>query len=178
MTEAIEFFRLAIRFFLALFLWLHAFFLFGGHSIVILTLTRWLRLTSVETVLFLLLLMFSFVAGSGLWKTTKNLAYLYFFPVILVFACLYFVFSIIRAIGKKFDVPPLPEKADIEIRPDNKTVDLSVAPEKASRPFEFSKLYEVVSRPFRRFTLIWCMLLALATHTFIVWSALLIVLLH
>src|SRR5579862_9326191 len=71
--------RKATTVLLAAFLWLHALFFLNFHSVFISKFTQLLHLSTSEVILFGLLLIFSFAAGSGFWKPLRSVAYIYAF---------------------------------------------------------------------------------------------------
>jgi hypothetical protein len=76
-----EIVRRVTTFLLAAFLWLHALLFVNIQSALLTKCSRLLRLTTSEVVLFALLVIFSFLAASGFWKTLLSLSYVYFFPI-------------------------------------------------------------------------------------------------
>src|ERR1700682_5486399 len=92
--------RRITTFLLAAFLWLHALFFLNFQSAFVFKCTQFLRLTASEVVLFTLLVIFSFLTGSGFWRTLRSLAYIYVFPFALLFYAFYGCFLILRAIHR------------------------------------------------------------------------------
>ncbi len=102
MANVFEIIRKMTTFFLAVFLWLHAFLFLNVQSTLISRCTQLLHLTTSEVVLFGLLFIFSCLTASGFWKTLLSLAYIYLFPFVLLAYAFYGCFVIVRAINKWF----------------------------------------------------------------------------
>jgi len=171
--------RKVTRFTLALFLWLHALFFLNLTPLQISRISRFLHLTTAEVLLFLLLLTFSFVAGSSFWKGILNLLYIYFFPFILLFYSLRiafhgaaFVLSWFSPKPKMTSLPNLPQLPNT-----NESIS-ALSTEATNSRRTLSSVWQVVSRPLRRFTLLWCFLLLVSTHSAILWFALIVVLIQ
>jgi len=183
MVNSLEGVRKAIRFALATFLWSHALFLLNVHGRLIDLLSQRLQFTAAEVVLFLLLVAFSFIAGSGLWRTFTNLTYIYFFPFVLFGYLFYWPFRIVFL--ARHWLTSKGKKAVIEAKPANsplpRTLTLS-APisesEQVGMGEKCAAVFRVLARPFRKFTFLWCLLLLFATHKLIVWLAVAVFLLH
>ena len=88
--------------FLAVFLWLHALFFLNFQSEFIHKCAQLVRLSTSEVILFVLLVIFSFAAGSGFWKPLRSVAYIYAFPFVLVMYGFYACFLILRAMHRWF----------------------------------------------------------------------------
>lgn len=65
--KSVDLARKVTRFCLAVFLWSHALFLLNVQSRILEYLKDRIQVTSAEAILFILLLTFSFLAGSGSW---------------------------------------------------------------------------------------------------------------
>lgn len=176
----IETTRKIVRFCLAGFLWLHAFFVLDISTNPIKRLSSWFHVTTVETTLFALLLIFSFVASTGFWRGVGNLAYIYFFPFVVFFYSCVGLFYGLRALARlpQRKITPTSEAApEIEV----KTIIQSSASD-SSPPQPISdrvrKCASILLRPFKRFTILWCFLLLFTTHQPILWASLLLVSFH
>ena len=166
---------------LAVFLWLHALFFLNVQSAFIAKCRQLLRLTSSEVVLLILLVIFSFVAGSGFWKPLRSVAYIYTFPFVLLAYAFYLSFLILRALHRWFKA-----QANPQARPP--IIEQSVSPSVPALPGGsdgqvdtkngVAEVFRFLLRPFRRFTLLWCLLLLVTTHTVVVWLCLVVVLFH
>ena len=168
--------------FLASFLWLHALLFLNPQSIVIAKSAKLLQLTTSEVVLFVLLVMFSFAAGSGFWKPLLSAMYIYFFPFVVLWYFFYWCFLILRAMNRWLDkrahpgliVAPAITQNELEIAtPPASSPDIKVKPKtKAADVVQF------LLRPFLRFTWLWCALLLVTTHKGIEWLCLIVVGFH
>ncbi len=153
-------------------LWLHAAFLLNVRPEAISKSSAWLHLTSVELIFFLLLTLFSFVAGSGFWSGAANVAYIYFFPFVLFFYIIIGLFHVLRRLGFFGERPA--HLAAVS----SPTTSLPTKAEGPSVRERTNNTAAVLLRPFNRFTVLWCLLLLAATHIAILWAALVIVLIH
>jgi hypothetical protein len=169
--------------FLAVFLWLHALFFLNPQSAFVSRCSQLLRLTTSEVVLFSLLVLFSFAAGSGFWKQFRSLLYIYAFPFVLIAYGFYWGFLILRAMHRWIKAQ---SSLKTEIRSEIEVTDSSVAPAPsataseaaASTENQSAEALKFLLRPFRRFTLLWCILLLVTTHIVVVWMCLAVVMFH
>lgn len=177
--------RKPVTFLLAAFLWLHALTFLDIHSSAISKCANYLRLTSSEVVLFVLLLVFSVVTGSGFWRTIRSLAYIYGFPFVVLGYALYWTALALVGIHVRFisrgksadrvitvvaqDAVPPPPSPPLLIQ------EVSVGSTVKQRGAE---VIRVLFRPFRTATLLWCFLLVLTTHVWLLWLSLAVVVLH
>ena len=176
----VEGLRKITRFSLAAFLWLHTLFLLNLPPELLSKLSVWLHLSAVETVLFSLLVVFAFVSAKGFWHGVANVAYVYFFPFVVFFYVCVGIFYALRAFARATN-----ESSDDAITKkeldESGPVVLAVNSE-PSQPInvreKLRKVAGVLLRPFKRFTLLWCLVLATTTHSWILWAALTLVLLH
>jgi hypothetical protein len=174
--------RKITTFFLAVFLWLHALFFLNFQSAIVSKCTQLLHVTTTEVVLFALLVVFSFAAGSGFWKPLLSVLYIYAFPFVLLVHAFRWCFLVLRAMHRWLKKqantlpagPPVVEQKSIPIAPIlPQNVD-----EKVSVKKKAAELMQFLLRPFRRFTFLWCILLLVTTHEVIVWLCLVVVLFH
>ncbi len=174
--------RKTVRFVLAAFLWSHALFFLNFHSALVSSLVRLLHLTLSEVILFILLSIFTFLVGSGLWRTIVNLTYIYFFPFVLLFYLSYGLFKILLVLGRWLNPPARAEAIEVEQQgkaaPQTLAVQSSAQELKMGFKAQSVRVVAVLSRPFKKFTLLWCLLLIFATHISIVWVSLIVVLTH
>ena len=98
MASPSEAVRKATTFFLAVFLWLHALFFLNVEPSVVSKSADFLQLSTSEGLLFALLVIFSFLAASGFWKTLLSLGYIYCFPIVLLGYLFYWCFLILRTL--------------------------------------------------------------------------------
>jgi hypothetical protein len=183
MATLFENIRKATTLLLAVFLWLHAFLFLNVQSALISKCTQLLRLTTSEVVLFGLLFIFSCLTASGFWKALLSVAYIYFFPFVLLAYAFYGCFLILRAINRWFKVQIGQSKPTMNaLVVEQKTSTIAAALPATSGSLDVgpkNRIAEVLSfllKPFRRFMLLWCILLIVATHTTIVWLCLILVL--
>src|SRR5208337_835441 len=182
MSQFLEIVRRATTFFLALYLWLHALFLINLQSALISKSTQLLRLTTPEVVLFALMVIFSFLAASGFWKTLYSLAYIYFFPFVLLGYFFYWSFLLLRAINRWFTVQANPQRnSDLVVEQSRPHIAPSVPATpggNVAAKTNVSELLRFLLRPFRRYMFLWCILLLVTTHKTVVWLCLIVVLAH
>jgi hypothetical protein len=175
--------RKLTTFLLAVFLWLHALFFVNVQSTFATRFARYLRLTTSETLLVVLLVIFSFAAGSSFWKTFRSLLYIYAFPFVLFWKAMYWAFLALRSINRWFKAQSdqTPPDAQIIERKDSPTVSAlppTAAPGSPSARERAKALASFLLRPFRRFMFLWCILLLVSTHSQIVWVCLIVVMVH
>ena len=184
------------RFLLASFLWFHAVFFWTPHTRILAGLSRYLHLTLSEVTLFVLLLLFTILWSSGWWSSFKSALYIYGFPFVLLWYFVGLVFLMFKGINAWFSrdqpVESGPSFKDLLVLPQS---DPASAPQQAiaaqaansgasgvpavpivtaakKKPTAFS----IVTQPFRRFTVLWCALLLLATHNIALWLSFAVVL--
>jgi hypothetical protein len=191
MNSVVIIIRRLTRFLLASFLWLHALFFLNPHTHILAVLSRYMHLTLSEMTLFVLLLLFSVLGSSGWWDTVKSALYIYGFPFVLLGYFFVLLFRALKGINAWFsrdqaleDGPTLtelivlPKQAAtvpqaIVAQPAVSTAPtIPVAPVAKKGPTALS----VVTRPFRRFTALWCALLLFATHDLVLWLSFAVVL--
>ena len=97
-----ELVRRVSTFSLAVFLWLHALFLWSVDSTSISKHIQILHLTTTEAILFALLVIFTCASGSGFWKPLRSLAYIYFFPLVALAFAFYCLFLVLRWLHRWF----------------------------------------------------------------------------
>jgi hypothetical protein len=175
-----EIVRRITTFLLAVFLWLHALFLLNVQVPLVTGLSHYVRLTSSETILFVLLFLFSALSASGFLGTLRSIAYIYFFPLVLLFYLLVIVFRLLRAINRWFtkDQNLSAQQTDsgqIEVAAPQME---EIAPVASVAPDAGPKISSVLLRPFKRYTILWCILLLIATHTVIIWLSFIVVVCH
>ena len=180
MKAAAEIVRRITTFLLAVFLWLHALFLLDVQVPLVTGLSHYVRLTSSETILFVLLFLFSALSASGFLRNLRSIAYIYFFPLVLVFYLLVIVFRLLRAINRWFT-----KDQNLSVQQTNsKQIEIAaphseeIAPVPEVAPDAGPKIGSVLLRPFKRYTVLWCILLLIATHTVIIWLSFIVVLCH
>ena len=181
MATFCDYIRRGTTFLLAVLLWLHALFFVNFQSAAISECTRLLRLSSSELVLLALLIAFSFLAASGFRKTLGSLAYIYGFPFVLLGYALYGCFLLLRSIHRWIKSHSNAPPSSGQVGPKTITVPVQV-PESPGKPADGGKpaleFLRLLARPFRRFMLLWCILLLVTTHVAIAWVCLVVVLVH
>jgi hypothetical protein len=182
MATLSEIVRKATTFLLAVFLWAHALFFLNIQSNLISKCTRLLRLTTSEVVILALLVIFSFLAASGFWKTVGSLGYIYFFPFVLLGYVLYWCFLILRSMNRWFKAQATPQLGGslvVEQKASAIAPALPASPDsQVGAKVRLAELLNFLMRPFRRFMLLWCILLLATSHVAIVWLCLIVVLVH
>ena len=184
MNSVITVIRRLTRFLLAFFLWLHALFLWNPHTHILAVLSRYIHLTLSEMTLFVLLFLFSVLCSSGWWNTVKSALYIYFFPFVLLGYFFVLLFLALKGINAWFsrdqpaeDGPTLTELIDVPnpAAPVSQAVIAQPAvPATAAK--KSPSTVSIVTRPFRRFTVLWCALLLFATHRLVLWLSFVVVL--
>jgi hypothetical protein len=182
MAKLSESVRKITVFFLAVFLWLHALFILNVQSSLTSKVAHYLHLTTSEAILLALLVVVSFASGSGFWRRFLSLLYIYAFPFVLFWKLLHWSFLGFRRVHRWFksqaspsiDTPLVIEQ---EASPPAATLPPS-APEKIAIKERAKEVLNCLLRPFQRFTFLWCVLLLASTHIQIVWSCLIVVILH
>lgn len=172
-----EVIRKTTTFLLAVFVWLHALFLLNFGSGIVAKGAYYLRLTTSETIVLALLVIFSFASGSGFWKPVSSVLYIYAFPFVLFWKALYCLFRAIRSLHRWFKKHSYTEaKSETEKVTPPITID---KPEKATPRDKQAKAFvKFLARPFYRFVWLWCILLLIATHIEIIWVCLAVVAIH
>lgn len=172
--KSIDVARNITRFCLAVFLWSHAFFLLNIQSRIVEYVKGRIHVTTAEAILFVLLLTFSFVAGSGFGQTFINLVYIYFFPFVLLFYAVYWPIRALRILKLKTvrsaDIPP--GTLVVQASPASVVLTAPISERKGGVESKVGAALELLTRPFRKFTYLWCLLVMLSTHKPIVWTAL------
>lgn len=182
-NRALESLRKITTFVLAVFLWLHALFFLHLRSSALARAEGVLHLASSELVLFALLIALSFLAASGFWKMFRSLAYIYLFPFVLCWRTLYLLVLSIRLMNRWFKRQAPTRAGDsLSVEGTSATVAVAVAPAppaNSTKPVAAKKSgLRFLLRPFRRFTLLWCLLLLFSTHQIVVWLCLIVVLIQ
>ncbi len=180
MSTLILFIRRLTTFLLASFLWIHALFLWNVQTRLVAGLSRYMHLTLAEVALFILLFLFSVLCSSGWWGAVKSAVYIYLFPFVLVIYFFIIIFLGLKAINAWFsrDQPLVagPSLSELVVPPiQAPSTTIIMAQPSAPAPTKAPSLFSVVTRPFKHFTLLWCMLLLIATHKAVLWLSLAVV---
>jgi len=173
-SKSIDVARYITRFCLAVFLWSHAFFLLNIQSKLLDYVKGRMQVTTAEAILFILLLTFSFLAGSDFGQTLLNITYIYFFPFVLLFYAFYWPIRALRILTIKTrrsaDIP----SGTLVVQATSPTSLVLTAPISERKSAAGSKVgaaLEFLTRPLRKFTYLWCLLVLFASHKPIVWTA-------
>ncbi len=184
MRTALGTIRRATRFAVAAALWLHAIFMVRVAPPRFTGLATWLHLTGAEVFIFILLAAFTLLATYGYGRLFWDILYIYFFPFVLLFILGRWVFFALVAINK-FCSAGLPAGETVLAIPGISVAGATgpgppgaEAAPKAKWKFTWNGLFVVLSRPLRRFTFLWCILLVLTTHSGLLEFALAVVLIH
>ncbi|MBV9437223.1 MAG: hypothetical protein JOZ44_14290 [Acidobacteria bacterium] len=173
MSKFLRSLRSTARFIFASVVWLHAFFLLSLNLPSVRPLAASTRMTVNETVVVVLIACASILSGYGWKNISVDLCYLYFFPFILLFHLAKFSFRFMKAIAlwnedREVSQPVLQLAAVSQI-------DTVPTP---TRKISWAEALKSISKPMRQFTLLWCLLLLLSSHRFLIVLALGIVLWH
>jgi hypothetical protein len=176
-------FRKLSRFVIALFLWLHAAFIVNAAPSLAPIASK-LNLNVAETALLFLLASAALLSSYGIKNILVDAIYFYCFPFILLFHCTRMAFHMVVA-GYRFfwhdEEPfenPLSSLGTIPQKVVFQDVPVQNLGEATSKKFQWRKLASKFSKPFRRFTLLWCLLIALTSHRFLLSAALAVLILH
>jgi len=174
--------RRVTTFLLAVSLWLHALFFLNFESPLLSGISRFLRFTASEAVLFALLVIFSFLAASGFWRMLRSLAYIYFFPFVLFGYFFYFCVLAIRGLNRWLAARAPQNQGDLTLIGQQSQEAARVPPARSTpedkRGKATAEISRLLSRPFRSFTILWGVLLLVTTHTPVVWLCLIVLLLQ
>jgi len=172
--------RRLVRFVLACLLWLNALFIFRVPAPSTHPLATWLHITPVEAVLLVLLAALSLLTRTGYGQLILDLLYIYAFPFILLFLL---VVAICKGLFRLYRlVVATDEKPDAAL-PNVVTTSIVPDPPKAislieSAPKRSEEIWAALINPFRRFTLLWCFLSALATTPVVLKISFVVVSIH
>jgi hypothetical protein len=179
--------RLA-RFFLASLLWLHALLLFEVARPNLTPLAVRLHVNTGELVVISLIGAFSVLVAYGIGNLIVDLLYVYFFPFVLLYHCGRVAYKLIRLLNRVFARLGNDEVSPIDLHNIPGWPSPVVQPSSfAAKPPEGSpastkkqsrRIRQLVTTPFLRFSLLWCLLLLLTSRPVLLWIALAVVLLH
>lgn len=141
-----------------------------------------IEVTTAEAILFAVLLAFSFVAGNSFWQTVINLLYIYCFPFVLLFYAFYWPIRVLRIslpkIGATRSETVPTGSLVLQASPKSMVLTAPISERKDVTESKLRSALEVLTRPFRKFTYLWCLLVLLATHKPVVRLALVVLLLQ
>ena len=175
----LRFVRKVTRFALSVGLWMHALFLLRFPVPSLSPIVARLGFNVGETSILFLIICFSILASYGLGNIIVDLLYVYFFPFILIYILVRLLWQVVHFV---FKLTTLGHNVGLEKKPIN-LPQLITAPQSEKqktnatigRPkFSWGKLGKEVVRPFRQFTLLWCLLLLLTSKTTLLWIALVV----
>ena len=176
LTALLQWIRRLARFTLATALWLNALFLLRFAPPRLSPLASRLHLNLGETTILVLIVSFSVLMSYGVKNLVVDALYIYFFPFVFVFLLIRLGYRICRIfIWKKptLRTAQIVQKSSAE--PQQQTV-LVASPRAKQRVWE--RVLREIFRPFFQFTLLWALLLLLSSHRWLLWTALVIVLVH
>jgi hypothetical protein len=109
-------------------------------------------------------LTFTFVAGTGFGQTLVNLIYIYFFPFVLLFYAFYWPIRALRILkvktARSADVAP--GTLVVQASPTSVVLTAPISERKGGAESKVGAALELLTRPFRKFTYLWCSLVLLA----------------
>ena len=183
MNRVLQGFRVVLRFVAGAAFWLHALLLIYIPTPPISVLADKFHLRAPEFLIISLLALFTALWSYGVKRFTVDLVYIYFFPFVFLY---YLVRTLItgsifvyRVLWPQTEKPVGSEGGAIvgkEIQGIHKGGRQLPG---AGRKVNFWKGILVdLMRPFRQFSLLWCLLLLLSSNRVLIWIALVVVLLH
>jgi hypothetical protein len=184
MAQFLRWIRRACRFLLAFFLWLHALFILNVAPSLVPYASR-VKSNAAELTVLLLLAALAILASYGIGNVVVDAIYIYFFPFIFLFHCALLLFKGIKrgyevvwgqdeplnVSLKQFVIVPQPTL--VQAPPTQLAV---TEPTERNAPAEKRSLFGIILRPFRKFLLLWCLLLLVASHRGLLLIALIVVL--
>ena len=183
MTEFLQHLRFTIRFVAALTFWLHAFFLVYLPRPSIAEGAARLGLNLSETVIILAIGVLSILSSYGWKKFLIDLLYIYVFPFIALYMLGKLMFHLSRLVFRLFrseEGMPSDHPLTIGVQPESEaSSELGIQQEPERKQIsQWKRGWKNVARPFNQFTLLWCLLLLLSSNAILLWTALIIVLIH
>lgn len=173
--------RRVVRFFAASVIWLHALALLSLPRPSIREWAANVHLNVYEASIIFLLALLSVLWSYGLTKFALDLTYIYFFPLILLYYLARLGYHFFRFITRLFwpNEPTAREQDNpLEVSPSIPIPAPPLAEKKEGKLFTWESLWLNASRPFRQFTILWCLLLLLSSNTWLIRGALVIVIFH
>jgi len=184
MAQFLSWIRRACRFLLAFFLWSHALFILNVAPSLVPYASR-VKSNAAELTVLLLLAALTILASYGIGNVVVDAIYIYFFPFVFVFYCALLLFKGIKrgyeAVWgqdeplnvslKQFVVAPQPTL--VQAPPTQLAV---TETPKGNAPAEKRSPFGIILRPFRKFLLLWCLLLLVTSHRELLLIALIVVL--
>jgi hypothetical protein len=184
MAQFLRWIRRVCRFLLAFFLWLHALFILNVAPSLV-PYASHVKSNTAELTVLLLLATLTILASYGIGNVVVDAIYIYFFPFVFLFYCAFFLFKGIK--GGYEAVWGQDEPLDVSLK------QLVIAPQptlvqasptqvavaetpEGNAPAEGRSWFGMILRPFRKFLLLWCLLLLVASHRGLLLVALIVVL--
>jgi len=183
MAQFLRWIRRACRFLLALFLWLHALFVLNVAPSLVPYASR-VKSNAAELTVLLLLAALTILASYGIGNVVVDAIYIYFFPFVFLFYCALLLFKGIKGYEAVWgEDEPLnvslkqlvvaPQPTPVHAPPTRLAV---TETPKGNAPAEKRSLFGAILRPFRKFLLLWCLLLLVTSHRDLLLIALIVVL--
>ena len=173
--------RRVVRFAVATLFWANALFLVRFHPAAF---SRWaekINLTVPEATIILAIAVVTLLRSNGLWKFSVDLAYLYFFPFVLLF----YAWKLVRAALKLMRYIPtgaVIARTGHQITAASDTIEVNKAPNLlTSAGFRRSapqRMLDLGLMFFLQSTLLWGLLIVLSSHKVVLETATVVVLLH
>jgi hypothetical protein len=176
MKSVLEWIRRFARFVLAMALWLNALFLLRLAPPRLSPLASRLHLNLGETTILVLIVSFSVLMSYGIKNLVVDALYIYFFPFVLMFLLAQSGYRFFRVfIWKKTARRTDQIVQQNAVEPQQQAVPVVSPPAKQSI---WERIRRDILRPFFQFTLLWALLLLYSSHRWLLWTALVIVLVH
>jgi len=170
------------RFVLAGILWLHALFLLHFEPPHFSWLALRLHLTASETIVFALLVALSLLTSYGIWRFLLDVLYIYLFPFVLLFLLAKYGFLLLLKLNRFLRSPGQSASLTVTAQETQASAEIQAAGGNSKRGPRarptWSEIGRFLSRPFRKFTVLWCFLVLVTTHSLLLKIGLAIVLVH
>jgi hypothetical protein len=173
--------RRIVRFLAATVIWLHALAVLSLPRPSIREWAASVHLNVYEASIIFLLALLSILWSYGIRRFALDLAYIYFFPFILLYYLARIGFLIIRFVTGLFwpNEPTAEEQVKpLDVTSPTPAQPLSIGKNKEGKRLTWKSVWLNVSRPLRQFTLLWCLLLLLSSNSWLIQVALAIVVFH
>lgn len=174
--------RKTTTFVLAIFLWSHALFLFDLQSAIASKWTRLIPLTTPEASLITLIILLSLLSGPSSLGMLRSIAFVYFFPFVLLWRAFRASFPVWRAINRWLDWErnsPAKQVQIVATCAAGAPAPAEMAASASSQSTQVAEKLAVVTRafaqPFRKHTFWWGMLLLFASHRIIILVSLFVI---
>jgi hypothetical protein len=183
MNMLLRWVRKLTRFVLAILLWLNALLLLKVTPPSLAPLAIRIHLGLGEVTILTLIATSSVLLSYGWKNILVDMLYLYFFPFVLLYYFIRVTFWAGSCFVKAFSPtspsqPPPGSALTIQGQGTGPTVSNPQPQVIGERTFSVRNIFRHSLRPFFQFTLLWSLLLLLASHRWLLWAALIIVLAH